>query len=154
MNAQAGPFPDPELERAYRNTTYIVDVPDGAMAIRIGERCPRLDALLAKHGTSCWALVTAWNPRSEQLSNKNNELRNKSLCAELRQRGYAALKGRGQADAGDWPPEESLLVLGMVAADAVALGARYGQHAVVTGVAGECAVLRWCAGGNADTIPS
>lgn len=139
-------MPDAELERAFLNTRYIVDAPGGAIAIRIGECCPSLDALLAEHGVTCWTFVTANNPKAEKLNNKINMLRNISLCAEVLDRGCALLTGRGQADAGDWPEEESVLVFGMNAADAVALGARYGQHAVVTGNIGECAVLRWCTG--------
>jgi hypothetical protein len=141
------------LKRAYRNTRYVVDAPGGAIVIRIGERCPALEAWLAAEGVACWAFVTAWNPQSKILTNKNNDLRNSALCAELCAAGYRWFAGRGVADAGDWPPEESVLVAGLDAQAAVALGARHGQHAVVTGNAGECAVLRWCAGGEADTIP-
>ncbi|MDP2238661.1 MAG: hypothetical protein Q8K18_00690 [Burkholderiales bacterium] len=54
-----------KIERAYRNTTYLVDHPEGTFGILPGEPCLRLDALLAAHGVSCWAYVTAWNPRSE-----------------------------------------------------------------------------------------
>lgn len=141
-------------ERAYRGTTYVVDAPEGAIGIRIGEPCPALDGLLAQLGVACWAFVTAWNPQSEILSSKINELNNNRLRAELFAAGYRLFGGRGLPDAGGWLAEESVLVAGLDAQAAVALGARYGQLAVVTGNAGECAVLRWCAGGEADTISS
>lgn len=153
MSGAQAPATRAALERAYRNTRYVVDAPGGAVVIRIGERCPALDAWLAAEGVGCWAFVTASNPRSEKLDNKNNDLRNSALRKALRDAGYRLLPGRGEADAGDWPPEESVLVAGLDAQAAVALGARHGQHAVVTGNAGECAVLRWCAGGEAYTIP-
>lgn len=137
-------MPDAELERAYRNTRYIVDAPGGAIVLRIGECSSALDALLTAQGASCWAFVTASNPQSEKLCNKNNNLRNKALIAELRHAGYTLFTGRGQADGGDWPAEDSVLVLGLSAADAVLAGARYGQYAVMTGNVGECALLRWC----------
>lgn len=68
-----------ELERAYRSTTYVVDAPEGAIGIRIGEPCPALDGLLAQLGVTCWAFVTAWNPQSEILFSKINELNNDRL---------------------------------------------------------------------------
>lgn len=139
-------MPDPELERAYRNTRYIVDAPGGAIVLRIGEGSAALDALLAERGARCWAFVTASNPQSVKINNKNNSLRNHALRSELRRAAYVLFTGRGQADAGNRPAEESFLVLGITEADALRLGARHGQNAVVTGNIGECAVLRWCTG--------
>lgn len=133
------------LEAAYRATTYVVDHPDGEIGIRIGEHHPRLDALLAAHGATEWAYITAWNPGSVKKSFKNNKLQNNRLRAAVRAAGHVCYPGRGRPDGGAWTPEESLLVVGIAEAQAVALGARFGQNAVVTGVAGGPARLRWCA---------
>jgi hypothetical protein len=143
-----------ELERAYRATTYVVDHSDGAIALRIGEPCPRLDALLAEKGVSHWAFVTAWNPGSEKISNKNNKLRNVALRAAVTVAGHAVFDGRGVPDRGDWAPEESLLVLGIDAAAATALGRRHGQRAIVSGRAGGCAELHWCGGDAGRRMPA
>lgn len=137
---------DAALEKAYRATAYVVDLPDGPVSIRIGQRCPRVDAWLSAHALNEWVFITAWNPQSEILDNKINELRNAALGDALRQRACVVFSGRGQPDQGGWTAEESLLALGISEADAVALGAQFGQHAVVTGRRGECAVLRWCTG--------
>lgn len=143
-----------DLERAYRATTYVVDHPGGAIAIRIGEPCPRLDALLAERGVSDWAFVTAWNPGSEEMSVKNNAARNTALRAAVAVAGHAVYDGRGVPDRGDWVPEESLLILGIDAAAATALGRRYGQRAIVAGRAGGCAELHWCGGGDGRRMPA
>ncbi len=143
-----------DLERAYRATTYVVDHPDGAIAIRIGEPCPRLDALLAEKGVSNWAFVTAWNPGSDKTSNKNNRVRNVALRSAVTVAGHAVLDGRGVPDRGDWAPEESLLVLGIDAATATALGWRHGQRAIVAGRAGGCAELLWCDGDDGRRMPA
>src|SRR5688572_8377135 len=67
-------MPDPGLESAYLATDYRVDAgPDGPFALRVGERCPDVDRLLARHGQSEWAFVTACNPESEQLTHPENE---------------------------------------------------------------------------------
>ncbi len=132
-----------EIERAYRNTIYLVDDPQGAFGLRLGEPSPRLDALLAAHGVTCWAYVTAWNPRSRPLPAAVNAVRHADLYARVAQSGYAVLPGRGQPDSGDWAAEESLLILGMDEAAALALGAQFGQQAIVIGTADGTAELRW-----------
>jgi len=131
------------IENAYRNTTYLVDHPDGAFGIRLGEPCPRLEALLAAYGSTCWAYVTAWNPRSQSVPAAVNAARHAELLAHAMRSGYPVFPGRGVPDSGDWVPEESLLILGMTEAAALALGAQFGQQAVVVGKAGGCAELRW-----------
>lgn len=136
-----------EIERAYRNTRYRVDDPAGAFDIRLGERCPRLDVLLAAHGVTCWAYVTAWNPRSQPAPAAANAARHTDLRARVAQLGYSVLPGRGQPDSGDWVAEESLLILGIDEAAALALGAQFGQRAIVVGKAGGDAMLRWCGEG-------
>lgn len=143
-----------DLERAYRATTYIVDDPEATIAIRIGEPCPRLDALLVERGVSDWAFVTAWNPGSVEIPSKNNELRGIALRNAVSEAGHACIGGRGVPDRDDWVPEESLLILGIGAAEAVALGRRYGQRAIVAGRAGGCAELHWCGGDDGRRMPA
>ncbi len=131
-----------ELERAYRNTTYRVDHPAGDFGIRIDEPCARLDALLREHGVADWAYVTACNPRSQPLSNEENAVRHAQLMAQVRGLGLRAWSGRGVADDGSWA-EESLLILGLDEAAAVALGAAFEQHAVLVGRWGGVPRVRW-----------
>jgi len=53
----------------------------------------------------------------------------------------------GALSAYDWVAEESLLIIGIDETAALALGAQFGQHAIVVGEAGGCAGLRWCGRG-------
>ena len=124
------------LIRSFLRTTYRVNAgPAGAIDIRVGCASPALDDLLARHGAACWALITAWNPMSRPLPHEENRARAALLAAELRGR-YVLFDGTGIGDAGDWPPEESLLVLGIGEADAVAIALRYRQRAIVAGEPG------------------
>ena len=52
---------DEELIAAYRATDYHVFA-GPPFVLRIGERCPELDELLARSGTMGGAFLTAWNP--------------------------------------------------------------------------------------------
>lgn len=129
------------LERAFQATTYAV----GTLRLRIGETSAPLDALLARRGVQEWAYLTAWNPASRTRSRDENERAQARLAAELHARGLEALEGEALADDGAWPPEPSLLVLGLSRDDAMALGRAFGQDAIVAGRQGGAAELVWLA---------
>ena len=121
------------LDRAYRATVYLVEGPRGRFGIRVDQACLELDRLLAQHEAEVWAFVTAYNPGSVPTDDARNRQRQADLEREVREAGYPVYPGAGVgADAG-WPPEPSLLVVGLDADIAVELGRRYGQRAVVAG---------------------
>ena len=95
-------------------------------------------------GHTSWAYVTAHNPRSVPLPSEENRARHRRLEAEVRARGFAAFVGQSVGDDGTWPPETSLLILGISRSEAVALGFTHGQRAVVWGALGEPARLLFC----------
>ena len=135
---------DNDLAANYRATSYIVDAPGGAVAIRIGGSSAPLDAVLDTLGADRWAFVTAWNPGSMRLPEAENRRCNADLLERIGRLGYAALPGRGVGDSGEWPAEESFLIAGIPLDDALALGRFYRQRAIVAGRRGEAAGLFWC----------
>ncbi len=135
---------DGSLETAYRNTAYWVDHPAGTFGIRLNAVCVPLETLLRAYGVAAWAYVTACNPRSQKLTDAENATRHAQLLARVRESGFPYFAGRGSADDASWS-EASLLILGISAAEALRWGAAFDQHAVVVGVLGGCAELRWCA---------
>lgn len=137
-------MPDPSLEAAYRSTDYRVeDAPGGPFAIRVGQACPELDRLLAEMGEADWAYVTACNPGSVRLADDENARRTAELEALVRAGGWRFFRGHGVGRDGGWPPEPSLLILGMVETEEIDLGRRFGQNAVVAGRVGQVARLVW-----------
>lgn len=112
--------------------------------MRIGEAHPELDGLLVAQGHTSWAYVTAHNPRSVPVPADENRARHGRLEADVLARGYATFPGEGVGDDGTWPPETSLLILGISPSEAVALGFAHGQRAVVWGALGEPALLLFC----------
>jgi hypothetical protein len=127
-----------ELEVAYGATDYRVeDAPSGPFVIRIGQVCADVNEE--------WAFVTACNPRSERLSDEKNSRRMAELEAVVQVGGWTYYHGQGIGSDGRWPAEPSLLVVGISEADAIALGKRFGQNAVVVGRVGEAARLAWTA---------
>src|SRR4051812_32445098 len=134
------------IDEAFRATTYRVFVPGQApMDLVVGRRSARLDALLARGGVTAWAFITASNPGSQPLAAHENSARHAELLMLLHARGLQWLAASGiPADAG-WEAEESVLVLGVSRPDAVEIGRRFGQLAIVAGQRGAAAELVYCA---------
>lgn len=136
-------MPSPR-EAAYRATTYAVADGPHRLAIRIGERCAALDALLAASGLEAWAYLTAHNPGGVAADPAANAAAQARLEAELAASGRPCLRGASLGAGGDWPAEPSVLVLGLPRAEALALARRYGQEALVAGRRGGLAELLFC----------
>jgi hypothetical protein len=133
--------PRRDLDAAYRATTYTAETPDGPLALRIGAVDATLDRLLAARGLTSWAYVTAYNPGSIPTPAAENELHQRELRAAVTQSGYPFYEGTGVGEG--WPPEPSLLILGVNEAEAAVLGWRFGQVAIVVGERGGPARLLW-----------
>jgi Protein of unknown function (DUF3293) len=136
-----------DLEQAYRATAYCVDAPEGRLVIRIGQVHTAIDALLLRHGCRTWAYVTAHNPVSIRLQPEENQRRQRELEEEVARSGRAFYRGEASGTIGDWPAEQSVLILGVSARDALDLAEQYGQAALVFGAAGASAVLLWTIAG-------
>lgn len=129
---------DPSTAQAYLETDYCVDAPE-PFVLRIGIPCMQLAQLHARHRTDCSVFVTACNPRSRIVEDRENARRQAELAAELGGRGLTFFGGVGRHPTGGWPAEHSYLVLGLPLAEAKELGERYAQNAIV-----------WC---GADAVP-
>jgi hypothetical protein len=157
--------PDPVLRAAFEATAYHVDSsPVGPFVIRCGAASRELETLFehvrrqettAGDRADGWAFITAVNPAAQIWRDAENRRRHARLRAAVARMGLPNFPGRSVADARDWPPEESLLVLGIAAAAATALAESFGQRAVVVGSRGSQARLVWTVqpGLSADSGP-
>ncbi len=128
----------PQLIAAYESAHYVVH---GHFTLRIGRRSDALDALLESEGATSAAFVTPANPRGEQWSAADNLAALAELEASLAHPYY---RGEGRDPQGHWPPEPSLLIVGITRGEAEALGRALRQNAVVyaeKGVAPELVML-------------
>ena len=87
--------------------------------------------MLRSKGSESWAYITAYNPFSELLSDEENEKRNKELESKLTK--FEIFSGRGVGTDGTWSDEESFLVLGISRNDAMELGKKFEQNAILFG---------------------
>ena len=97
--------------------------------------------------------MTAHNPGSMPLTTDENRARHARLEADVSAREYEVFPGEGVGDDGEWPPEASLLILGMPRAEATVLGHAHAQRAVVWGGVGEPALLLICSRRTTDPAP-
>jgi hypothetical protein len=134
---------------SYRATDFVVFAGKREIVLHIGRREPLVDRLLAGMRASGAAFVTAWNPFSRLLTRPMNHTRQALLEADLRARSLHYLSGEGRSPSGDWEPEQSVLIFKVSRREAVSLGRRWRQNAIVyvfLNRAPELVVLRCCFG--------
>ena len=135
---------DKSLEAAYLATHFVVEDLRWSGVILVGESTPELDDFLRAQGLSDWAYITAYNPRSERLSDDVNQGRYAELIQKLDADGIPWLSGFGRTPDGSWPSDPSVLVWGIDRATAVEIGRTFGQNAIVCGTLGGQAELVAC----------
>ena len=132
------------LEAAYRATHFVVEDPRWSGVILVGQPTPELDDFLQDQGFSDWAYITAYNPRSELLSDDVNRGRHDELIQNLDADGVPWLSGVGRNPDGSWPADPSVLVCGINRVTAVEIARKFGQNAIVCGTLGGDAELVAC----------
>jgi hypothetical protein len=128
-----------EMIKAYTETDFIVYEP--AIVIKVGQVNSRLDELLIQYNKTSWAYITAWNPYSAPTDKNINEERNHQLRNDISQ--YKFFDGEGVGTDPSWESEKSFLILGIDRADAVRIGKKYRQNAIVVGEIHQKAELLW-----------
>ncbi len=129
------------LFEAYQRSVYRVAVAGRRLDIAVGETHADLDLLLSEAAVRSWALVTAANPGSHELSAEENAERQGRLDSYLRELGYRSFPGESfDPESGDFF-EEQRWVLGIDREGAVALARTFGQAALLYGEIGGRAEL-------------
>ena len=125
------------LIAAYKNTRYHVF--NTGITICIDENNVLLDALLSKQDAKSWAYITAYNPFSQTFTAEANDARHRLLLQSVA--AFSSFEGEGKGADESWPPEKSLLILGISKEQAIAIGNEYEQNAIVYGEVGQAAQL-------------
>jgi len=132
------------IKNSYLATTFRVESPNGHIDIRVGEKHPRIDALLSHHNATEWAYITAWNPGSQPVAAEINSVAHAELIDLVGKRALPYYEGDGIPDNLGWPPERSVWIAGITRREALTIGARFGQNAIVVGELGGIAELLFC----------
>jgi hypothetical protein len=115
---------------AFHATEYYVDIPGDSFVLRIGTPSPALQRLHQTYGVTSSAYLTAWNPLGEIATPEQNAGSQAALARDLDDLDVTTLPGEGKDPASGWA-EQSLLALGLPREQAVALGSKYRQLAIV-----------------------
>lgn len=130
---------DQQLLKAYQETVYQVLEPP--LSIQIGVLSADLNTFLQENDATTWAFITAWNPKSQRLSQKENKRRHKELIKMVKNAGYLYFIGKGMGKNADWEPEMSLLILNIPIINAIQIGKYFNQNAIVFGAYGDVPIL-------------
>ena len=118
-----------DLINAYNSTSYNVFKPK--LSILVGQTNPKVDILLEKYKCTEWAYITAHNPYSNVLTDQENIDRHNHLKKDLS--NYSTFEGEGVGMDNTWTPERSFLILGISEMEAIKLGGKFEQYAIVIG---------------------
>lgn len=118
------------LLQAYRETEYRV-FNDSHIVLLIDQFNKASDALLVDRDVTTAAFITAWNPHSKPVSKSENDIAQARLQSEVMSLELDYLPGEGVGRDGIWPPEPSLLVLGISFDRAAKLSKTFKQNAFV-----------------------
>lgn len=128
----------PSTVDAYLETDYRVfgQLP---LVLRVGAANAALAALYRQYKVNSGAFISACNPFSRLVDDAVNSARQAELAKDLQKRSLSHIEGVGVHTSGSWPAEPSFFVLGLSLEDAMLLGKKYSQNAIV-----------WC---GADCVP-
>lgn len=118
------------LIEAYTSANYTV-LAAKRFVLNIGHKSDGLEDLYRRLRVQTSVFITAFNPYSKSLSFDENTKRNEALKNELDEIAWAVVKGYGQDPEGLWEKEESFLAFGITKEDAIKLGNKYEQNAIL-----------------------
>lgn len=136
------------LEYAYLATSY--QIPELALAFRIGESGGAFHEWFMRTGHATWAFLGACNPKGILMEAVVNTQRHAALCQLLQAKGQTYLEGLGIPDEGHWPPEAGVLILDITLHDALQLAAELDQLAMVYGTLNKPPQLYWTSSSGAS----
>lgn len=124
---------------AFHATHYQVDGSNDSFVLRIGVHSQDLQQLHESHRVVSSAYLTAWNSLGEVAPRETNARNQLALQRDLAALGVPVLSGEGRDPESGWA-EQSLLAIGLSRVQAIALGNRYRQLAIL--FAGQDAIPR------------
>ena len=115
---------------AYLATDYCV-LGQWPLMLRIGQRSQELAVFYGEFTIGKVAVITAWNPYSDPRADIANREAQERLVGELDRLGLRHEPAHGADPTGQWPPEDSRLVLNIDLALASRLGTQFEQNGIV-----------------------
>lgn len=131
------------LNQAYLETNYNVSNENEIFTLNINNYNSFFDYWCTINKIKSWAIITAYNPYSEELSLKENNMLNSKLEAEIDSKGYNYSHAKGVPKDENWESEESYFIHNINLETAIKFGNKYKQNAIVFGLNGKLPELIW-----------
>jgi hypothetical protein len=122
---------DPNLIASYCNANYQIANGAEPIILRIDQYSEPLAQFLAASRQPCAAIISAYNPRSQLLSNEVNRAAHESLRNFLKHQAHPVIESVNTDPTGKWPVEKSFLITGLSLNAARSLGQQLHQNAIV-----------------------
>lgn len=122
---------DERLIEAYKATDYLVERLD--LCINIGVQNENLEEFLIDNQAYAYAIITAYNPYSKILTERENQENQTKLQTKLDEGGYLYLRAKGKPTLSDWLPEPSFFIVDIKKFEVLALATSFRQNAIVYG---------------------
>lgn len=132
------------FEKEYREAVYVVFENGERIFFRVGKLSVELNALLVGRSAASFAFITASNPYSRILPDKENEAREIELKDFLRNEKSEFLEGYGTSEREVWQKEKSCLIFDIPLEKAVAIGRNFEQNAILHWEKNKEIELVWC----------
>lgn len=121
-----------KLIQAYAQTSYRVYVGRKYIDFRVGELVNSINWCYGRERITSWLFVSAENPYSCRLAIKENNVRTQRLARFLSKSCFKFVAGYGIPDHDNWPVELGFFLLNANFTNAVSIGRRFEQNALVT----------------------
>lgn len=116
---------------AYRSAHYSFVSNCRAIDLRVGQLCPQIEPLLQAAQRPTAFCITAWNPLGIDTTDEQNQTAQSELLRSLNTAQLRFLPASGADPEGAWGPEPGFLVFGLTCAEAIAMGNRFRQNALL-----------------------
>lgn len=119
-----------ELISAYKATNYRV-LSEPEFSLTVDKYSLELDELFERLSANSATFITAWNPFSEDKTQQENTFQNDCLKADLEVLNATILPAFGAWSDDPSKGEDSFLALGITEKNAVELGEKFKQNAIL-----------------------
>lgn len=119
------------LIASYLATNYQIGAGADTISVQIDRYSQPLQKLLAVTQHSCAAIVSAYNPQSQRINDKENSAQHEQLKNLLQLRAYPFIESQNVDQMNQWPDEKSFFILGLDLNTARSLGQQFNQNAIV-----------------------
>lgn len=120
-----------ELIAHYTHAHYRIGTSVESITLRIDQHSLPLTQFLAASNQSRAAIISAYNPCSELLSDEENLAAHEALRNSLMHHTYPVVESLNIDPAGVWPAEKSFFIPGIDINIAKSLGQQFRQNAIV-----------------------